>query len=156
MTSEDDVKDMIEATVNRCGRVDGLFSDAAAGRPAAKVEDYDTTDFQSRMMNILGFVFLGMEHVVPVMKKQSGGNIINNGSTAAVNVDGCDSAIYSAAKAGVIHATKFWALELAEFSIRVNCISPGAIVTPIMVGGYHRYEPAELNRLLGRVESHFA
>ncbi|MDE0504113.1 MAG: SDR family oxidoreductase [Candidatus Poribacteria bacterium] len=156
VTSEDDIKEMIDATVDRWGQVDCLFSNAAAGCPAAKVEDFDTSDFQSRMMNILGSVFLGMKHVVPVMKKQGGGSIINNGSTAGVNVDGCGSAIYSAAKAGVIHATKLWALELAEFSIRVNCISPGAIVTPIMVGGYQRYEPAELERLLGRVESHFA
>ena len=156
VTSEDDIKGMIDATVDRWGRVDCLFSNAAAGCPSAKVEDFDTSDFQSRMMNILGSVFLGMKHVVPVMKKQGGGSIINNGSTAGVIVDGCGSAIYSAAKAGVIHATKLWALELAEFSIRVNCISPGAIVTPIMVGGYHRYEPAELDRLLGRVESHFA
>ena len=156
VTSEDDIKAMIDATLSRWGRVDCLFSNAASGCPSAKVEDFDTLDFQARIMNILGSVFLGMKHVVPVMKKQGGGSIINNGSTAGVVVDGCGSAIYSAAKAGVIHSTKLWALELAEFSIRVNCISPGGIVTPSMVGGYQRYEPAELDRLLGKVKSHFA
>ena len=69
VTSEDDIKDMIDATVDRWGRVDCLFSNAAAGCPAAKVEDFDTSDFQSRMMNILGSVFLGMKHVVPNNEK---------------------------------------------------------------------------------------
>ena len=53
----------------------------------------------------------------------------------------CDTAagsgpVYSASKAAVIHITKVWATQLAEFGIRVNCISPGAIVTPIFWGGY--------------------
>ena len=45
------------------------------------------------------------------------------------------SAEYSACKAGVIHVTKVWATELAEHRVRVNCISPGGIITPIFWGG---------------------
>ena len=69
------------------------------------------------------------------MKQQGGGSIINNGSTAGVITIG-GGPLYSGTKAAVIHLTKVWATELAEHGIRVNCISPGAIITPMFWGGH--------------------
>ena len=89
------------------------------------------------------------------MKKQGGGSIINNGSTAGVTTDGAGP-LYSASKAGVIHITKVWAVELAEHGIRVNCISPGAIVTPIFWGGYHTQSAEENERRTQRLTETFA
>ena len=60
--------------------------------------------------------------------------IINNGSTGGITTDG-SSAVYSACKAGMIHVTKVWATELIGHGVRVNCITPGAITTPIFWGG---------------------
>ena len=57
------------------------------------------------------------------------------GSTAGVTTAG-SSAIYSASKAGLIQTTKVWATGLAEFGVRVNCISPGSVATPIFWRGY--------------------
>ena len=64
--------------------------------------------------------------------------------------------VYSASKAAVIHTTKVWATQLAEFGIRVNCISPGAIVTPIFWGGYQTQSVEENERREQRLTAHFA
>ena len=66
------------------------------------------------------------------------------------------ASIYSACKAGVIQVTTVWAMELAEFGIRVNCISPGAIVTPIFWGGYGTEEPEENVLKAERLAEYFA
>ena len=66
------------------------------------------------------------------------------------------ASIYSACKAGVIQVTSVWAMELAEFGIRVNCISPGAIVTPIFWGGYGTEDPEENARKAERLAEYFA
>lgn len=71
------------------------------------------------------------------MKASGGGVIINNSSVAALRYRQGDI-LYSALKAAVTHYTKMTGIELAAHNIRVNCISPGAIVTPIFYGGSGR------------------
>ena len=152
VTVEGDVQAMVAATVERWGRVDVLFNNAGRGSPYREVEDLDIQEFQEYLMLNLGSCFLGMKYAAPIMKRQGGGSIINNGSTAGVTTDG-SSVTYSAGKAAVIHVTKVWATELAAHRVRVNCISPGAIVTPIFWGGYHTQsaeENAARERLLER------
>jgi NAD(P)-dependent dehydrogenase (short-subunit alcohol dehydrogenase family) len=72
--------------------------------------------------------------VTPVMKAQGSGCIINNSSIAAIRM-AQGGYLYSAAKAGVTHVTKVAGVQLGPYGIRVNCISPGAIATPIFWGG---------------------
>ena len=105
----------------------------ASGKGFVPPEEFTLEDFNRVMITNLGSCFLGLKYVTPIMKKQGGGSIINNGSTAGVTTDG-SGPLYSASKAGVIHITKVWATQLAEFGVRVNCISPGAIVAPIFLG----------------------
>ncbi|HIG38930.1 MAG TPA: SDR family oxidoreductase [Gammaproteobacteria bacterium] len=113
----------------------------ASGNPLSP-EGFTMEDFNQVLMTNLGSCFLGLKYVTPVMKKQGSGSIIN-GSTAGVTTDG-SGPLYSASKAGVIHMTKVWVTQLAEFGVGVNCISPGAIVTPIFWGG-HQTQSAEEN-----------
>ena len=134
VTVEADVQAMVEGTVQRWGRLDVLFNNAGSGHPYRDVDDIDIELFQRDVMVLLGSCFLGVKYAAPIMKRQRSGSIINNGSTAGVTTDG-SSAEYSASKAGVIHVTKVWATELAEHRVRVNCISPGGIITPIFWGG---------------------
>jgi NAD(P)-dependent dehydrogenase (short-subunit alcohol dehydrogenase family) len=77
-------------------------------------------------------VMLGMKHAGAVMIKQRSGSIINNGSIAGHLAGYSTSMIYGAAKAAVNHLTRCVAMELGEHNVRVNSVSPGAIVTGIL------------------------
>jgi NAD(P)-dependent dehydrogenase (short-subunit alcohol dehydrogenase family) len=133
VTQEADVEAMVAAAVDRWGRVDSLFNNASSGSPGNPVDELSFHDFQTAMDLQAGSVFLGIKHIVPVMKKQGGGSIINNASIAGVGV-GYGSMLYSAGKAAVIHMTRCLAIELGEYGIRLNCISPGGVMTPIFLG----------------------
>ena len=150
VTREEDIQAMVAAAVQRWGRVDCLFNNASAGTTDAPVDDMPYADFKAALELQIGSVFLGIKHVVPVMKRQGGGAIINNASIAGLSV-GYGSMTYSTGKAGVIHMTRCLAIALGEHRIRLNCISPGGIVTPIFLGGrqYGMSEQEVTGRLAG-------
>src|SRR6185503_15950288 len=75
-------------------------------------------------------VFLGMKHAAGIMRRQGSGSIISTASVAGLGA-GMGPHVYSAAKAAVIHLTRSVAMELGESGVRVNCICPGGIATPI-------------------------
>ena len=75
-----------------------------------------------------------MKHAAPVMKRQGGGSIISTASVAGLR-SGFGPHVYSAAKAAVIQLTRTVAMELGEHNVRVNCICPGGIATPIFGKG---------------------
>ena len=137
------------------GGCDVLFNNAGIGQGIVPPEEFTLDAFNRVMMTNLGSCFLGIKYVTPIMKQQGGGSIINNGSTAGITTDG-SGPVYAASKAGVIHMTRIWATQLAEFGIRVNCISPGAIVTPIFWGGHHTQSDEENDRRSQRLTEHFA
>ena len=124
----------------------------ASGNPLSP-EGFTMEDFNQVLMTNLGSCFLGLKYVTPVMKKQGSGSSIN-GSTAGVTTDG-SGPLYSASKAGVIHMTKVWVTQLAEFGVGVNCISPGAIVTPIFWGGHQTQSAEENERRAQRLAEYF-
>ena len=157
VTREDDVRAMIDAAVARWGRIDCLFNNASGGTAAGPIEDLSYADFSAAMDLQIGSVFLGMKYAAPVMKRQGGGSIINNASIAGMGV-GYGPTLYSAGKAAVLQLTRCTAIELAEFGVRVNCISPGGILTPIFIGGRtgHGMTDAEAERTLRRIGDFFA
>ena len=90
--------------------------------------------FRNAIDLLLGSVVFGMRYAAPVMKRQRSGAIINNASIAARRAH-LGGYLYSIAKAAVVQATKLAGIELAPFGITVNSVSPGAIATPIFLGG---------------------
>ena len=134
VTQEEEVRAMVAAAVRRWGRIDCLFNNASSGTGDTPVDEMPFADFMAALELQVGSVFLGIKHVVPVMKRQGGGAIINNASIAGLGV-GYGSMTYSTGKAGVIHMTRCLAISLGEHRIRLNCISPGGIMTPIFLGG---------------------
>ncbi len=133
VTHEEEIANLVTSACDRLGgRIDFLFNNAAPITRDVPVTDIDADDLATASRAIFGSVVLVTKHVVPVMRAQRSGSILNNGSTAAHRANSSPS-VYSALKAGVCHFTRCMALELAEFGIRANTISPGAIPTPIFL-----------------------
>jgi NAD(P)-dependent dehydrogenase (short-subunit alcohol dehydrogenase family) len=131
VSSETDVKRMIDYAVDRFGKLDCLFNNAGSPAPPGSITTIPLVDYENALSVLLGGVFLGMKHAAPVMCAQNSGSIINTGSVAGVLAGYSSSLVYSTAKAAVIHLTRLVAMEMGESNVRVNCISPGGIATGI-------------------------
>jgi NAD(P)-dependent dehydrogenase (short-subunit alcohol dehydrogenase family) len=127
---EADVEAAVREAVARFGRLDCLFNNAGAAGVRGGIEEVSADGFDETIGLLLRGVFLGMKHAAPVMKRQGAGSIISTASVAGLRT-GFGPHVYSAAKAAVIHLTRSVAMELGEHGVRVNCICPGAIATPI-------------------------
>ena len=131
---EKDVEAAINYTKEKFGRVDCVFNNAGAGSASRPVDKLTSEEFDNSVALLYRGVFYGVKHAARIMKEQKSGCIINTASVAGVGA-GYSSLFYSSCKAAVMHLTKVVAGELAEDNIRVNCICPGAIPTPIFQGG---------------------
>ena len=134
--SEADIEASINEAVSRFGGLDILFNNAG-GPTRGTLTDVDESMIHDAMQLLFSSVVLGIKHAVPHMESRGGGSIINNSSIAAIR-DNQGGLLYSAAKAAVTHYTKLAGTRLGPKGIRVNCISPGAIATPIFWGGSAR------------------
>ena len=148
---EDQVKGAVDAAVNRWGRLDCVFNNAGFGGALGPLEDIPADEFDMTFDVLVKGVFLGMKHAIPVLQKQGGGSIINTGSIAGVTA-GRGPLVYSAAKAAVIHMSKTAAMPLGEDNIRVNCICPGYIATPLSANTVGRPDSLIEDRLDSYVE----
>jgi NAD(P)-dependent dehydrogenase (short-subunit alcohol dehydrogenase family) len=133
---EDDIAKTIEFAAGAFGGIDILFSNAG-GPTAGDIADVDEDTIHYAMQLLFSSAVLGIKHVVPHMQARGGGSIINNSSIAALR-DGQGGLLYSSAKAALTHYTKLAGVRLGPSGIRVNCISPGAVATPIFYGGSAR------------------
>lgn len=133
VSHEADVAAMIESAVERWGRLDVLFNNAGFGGAIGPIESTSVDDFDITFDVLLKGVFLGIKHATPVMKRQRSGSIINTASVAAY-LNGVSPHLYGVAKAGVIKLTETVALELGASGVRINCICPGFIATPLAAG----------------------
>ena len=127
MTSEEDIKRMVDETVNKFGRIDVLFNNAGIARPRRMIHEEVVEDFDIVIATDLKGPFQVLKYVLPVMMKQGKGSIINTSSSASLRAEKPEVApvAYSAAKAGVNVMTQVAAQQYAEYGIRVNCIIPG-------------------------------
>ncbi len=123
---------MVEETLNEYDKIDVLFNNAGISIH----KSLDTTEEEwDRVIDVnLKSVFLGSKAVVPIMKEQGYGNIINNASEIGI-VGARNLLAYGAAKGGVVQMTKGLALDLATTGIRVNAICPGITATPLALKG---------------------
>ena len=134
VADEAEVKAAIKRAVDEFGRLDCMFNNAGFGGAIGPIETTPVEDYDRTMNVLLRGVFLGMKHAAPVMKAQGAGSIISTASVAGLG-GGRGPHIYSAAKAAVINLTRSVALELGESGVRVNCICPGGIATPLLAKG---------------------
>ena len=137
---ETDIKRIVAETLAAFGgRIDVLVNNAGGMLGRVKIEDYTQEHIQRVMMLNCTQVALFMREVVPVMRRQKSGNIINVTSIAARHGGGGGAILYAGAKGFVSTVTRGWAKELVGDNIRVNAVSPGVITTPF----HERYSTAE-------------
>jgi NAD(P)-dependent dehydrogenase (short-subunit alcohol dehydrogenase family) len=130
VSRESDVSDAIAHALSRFGRLDCLYNNAGLGGVSGPIAEIPVDGYDQTMGVLLRGVFLGMKHAAPIMTQQGSGSIISTASVAGLQA-GYGPHIYSAAKAAVVHLTRSVAMELGESGVRVNCICPGGIATPI-------------------------
>ena len=125
----DQIQSLVDQVVAEFGKIDVLVNNAGTNffMPAIDMTEKGWDTIMN--LNLKGLFFLS-QAVARVMKEKGGGKIVNIASTSGLKVQPA-TGHYSIAKAGVVMATKVMALEWAEYSIRVNCIAPGAIQTQL-------------------------
>lgn len=145
VTSEEEVKGLVDQTVEKYGRIDVAFNNAGV-EAAGMVTDFSVDDYRKVFdINVLG-VFLSMKYEIQQMLRQGGGVIVNTSSILGhVAVPG--ASIYNASKHAVEGMTKTAALEYAQQGIRINAVAPGATATD-MIDRFAGKEGAESREAL--------
>ncbi|MBC7739229.1 MAG: SDR family oxidoreductase [Candidatus Saccharibacteria bacterium] len=133
-------------TIDALGDPDILVASAGVTGPNETVETYDVTAW-NRVINVnLNGVFHCNKAVIPAMKRNGYGRIVNVASVAGKEGNPNASA-YSASKAGVIGLTKSLGKELAALPITVNCVTPAAVRTPI----FDQMKPEHIAYMLSKI-----
>ncbi len=127
VTKEEDIKNLVKATVKKFGRIDILVNNAGIGinKP---VIDFTTPDWEQTLDTNLKAPFLASREVLPIMIKQKSGQIINISSGAGKNPI-ANYAAYCASKFGLIGFSESLALEVRNYNIKVSVLLPGTTAT---------------------------
>ncbi|MCD7449315.1 Short-chain dehydrogenase reductase 2a [Datura stramonium] len=139
VTSEEDIKNLIDSTISKFGHLDILFNNAGVlGSQSSQkksIINFDPDEFDRVMsVNVRGAA-LGMKHAARVMIPQGHGCIISTSSVAGV-LGGLGPHAYTASKHAIVGLTKNAACELGRYGIRVNCISPFGVATSMLVNAW--------------------
>jgi NAD(P)-dependent dehydrogenase (short-subunit alcohol dehydrogenase family) len=128
--SDDSTRALVTDVVDAWGRLDALYNNAGVDA-TGDVLDVTAEDWDRCFdVNVKG-TWLCSKHAIPALEGSGGGAIVNQGSVAAL-VGIRRFAAYCAAKGAVVSLTRAMALDLAPRGIRVNCICPGTVLTPLM------------------------
>jgi NAD(P)-dependent dehydrogenase (short-subunit alcohol dehydrogenase family) len=134
VSSDAGIKALIDRAVKEFGRLDITYNNAGIGGATGRLEDTSAEDWDKSFVILTRAVFSGIKYSIEPMRKAGGGSIISTSSVAGLRgVAGLHA--YSAAKAAVVSLTESAAIELGHDRIRVNCICPGGIVTPLVYRG---------------------
>ena len=133
VTSSGDVANIVDAALNRYGRIDILVNNAGVLRPT-KVIDIEEDEWDWVIAVNLKGTYLCSRAVLPAMRKGGWGRIVNFSSTAGKSTSTVGGAHYTAAKAGVLGFTRHLAREAAAYGVTVNAVCPGLIDTEMVRG----------------------
>jgi NAD(P)-dependent dehydrogenase (short-subunit alcohol dehydrogenase family) len=131
VTDSDAVAAMAQACLDAFGGIDVLVNNvggSAPGGPVEMAEDVWDTQVDVNLKS----VFLTCKHVLPAMLLRGSGAIVNIASTSGLRWTGSAQVAYAATKAGVIHLSRVVAVQHAARGVRVNCVVPGQLHTPMV------------------------
>ena len=141
VSQESQVRALVDEVVSSHDRVDILVNNA--GIAFARTVPDTTLDEWDRLMNVnLKGVFLCSRAVIPIMQRQGCGVIVNVSSEQGL-VGASENAAYTATKGGVIQLTKSMAIDHGQDGIRINCVCPGPVKTPLFDGFVESVEDPE-------------
>jgi NAD(P)-dependent dehydrogenase (short-subunit alcohol dehydrogenase family) len=128
---EEDVKGYVDATVAAFGRIDGFFNNAGVEGLVTPLHEYPVEEYDRIMSVNLRGVFLGLRYVLIQMVAQGKGAVVN---TASIGSERglAGGGPYNAAKHGVVGLTRTAGSDVGPLGIRVNCVEPGVIETPLL------------------------
>lgn len=130
VTKPAEVKDMIDTTIKKYGKMDILICNAGVVR-VGPIEDFPDEDYDLLIDVNLKGTYYTCKYAVPYFKNQKFGSIITLASVAA-HIGQVNHANYCSTKAGILGFTRALALDLAPYGVRVNSVSPGATDTPML------------------------
>lgn len=140
VSDEEQVKKYVEKTVEKFSRIDGLYNNAGIEGETALLADYDMDSFKKVIdINLMG-VYYAMRYIIPIMKEQKYGRIVNVASVAGIRGVKNETP-YTASKHAVSGMTKNAALEYGQYGIMTNAIAPGAILTPMVEEAFKKVNP---------------
>ena len=133
VSDEAATKSYVKAAMDNFGRIDGFFNNAGIEGKLAPTHEYDVDEFDKVLRVNLRGMFLGLRYVLPHMVAAGKGAVVN---TASIGSERglAGACAYNAAKHGAVGLTRTAASEVAQKGARVNCVMPGVIETPLLVG----------------------
>lgn len=145
VTKREDLERMVSFAEETFGGLDIAYNNAGIGTPRPTFPDAKTEDWERTMIVDLWAVIASVQAEVPALKRRSGGVIINTASVAGL-IPYAPDPIYAAAKHGVVGLTRSMAALLPEHNIRVNCVCPGVVDTPMVRRGLDSMDEEERKR----------
>lgn len=132
VTAPEDSRRYVQAAVDRYGGIDILLANAGIEGDIKPIADYPLAAFDSVLaVNVRG-VFLGLQHVIPVMARRGGGSIVITSSIAGLKATGPGLSAYITSKHALVGLMRAAALECTALKIRVNTIHPAPVVSRMM------------------------
>ncbi|MGE7760319.1 SDR family oxidoreductase [Peribacillus sp. NPDC097895] len=137
VSDEEAVKNYVDETVRKYGRVDGFYNNAGIEGKQAPTADYDIEVFNKVTdINING-VFYGMKYILPIMKEQESRAVVNVASVGGIRAV-LNQTAYVASKHAVAGLTKTAAIEYGPYGTSINAIAPGVILTAMVEGSFRQ------------------